>query len=351
MAGIVGSAMGQAIANVGTTIGGFMSQSARDDERRRELEERRAYESERDALYKRTADQQAAARSGGGGASGRVGALTDEEKDYEAAAMGMTRPQYERFMSAQRSGDMSAFKRDTQKTTTTESGDPYNPEVAVTTVKDYPPGFEQEFASKQKTLARLREERSFGKDYKEVVEGRQGMQNIGLVNEAMAKPDMIPTLGASKAAVKGEGMFDGDSNTTRNKFTGKSEATAVGKSVIGENAAQGDKARADAAGSGKVDINGVAANSKILMDLAQAAEDRGDPAAAKQYREKAAQASLNAIDKKVPPPAKPAAAQFKEGETREIQAGPNKGKTARWDGKGWVLTNSRTSSGVVVDGR
>lgn len=45
----------------------------------------------------------------------------------------------------------------------------------------------------------------------------------------------------------------------------------------------------------------------------------------------------------------PAGSTRKIGDTQQIQSGPNQGKTARWDGKGWVLTNSRSSG--TVDGR
>lgn len=34
---------------------------------------------------------------------------------------------------------------------------------------------------------------------------------------------------------------------------------------------------------------------------------------------------------------KPSASSFKVGETRTVASGPNKGKTAEWDGRGWVL--------------
>lgn len=67
---------------------------------------------------------------------------------------------------------------------------------------------------------------------------------------------------------------------------------------------------------------------------------------AKWLRDKATQQLKQSFDDKpVTPPEKPKGGDngnvkpgaYKVGETRTVQSGPNKGKTAQWDGQGWVL--------------
>lgn len=48
-------------------------------------------------------------------------------------------------------------------------------------------------------------------------------------------------------------------------------------------------------------------------------------------------AAIDAVEKSIKGDAKPAPGGRKVGDTQIVQAGPNKGKTARWDGTGWVL--------------
>lgn len=260
MSGLIWAGIGKGIADAGSTIGGFMmkriaadeDREDRQRERRQELEDRREYEEKRDAMYRRTADQQAAASSRG---SGNSREYTPDEQTMMAVESGrfLSQADVDKFRNAVKTGDYSGYKEDVTKATVTDEGDPYRSEVSLTTAKDYPPGFEREVQAKAKVLATISRESVHGKNYKEVTEGRQNEFETG-VGQGILSGAISPGRGAAATGgMKGNAVFDGDSNTTRNRYTGASEPTKVGESQIAENLAQARKALADAAkpGGGK----------------------------------------------------------------------------------------------------
>jgi hypothetical protein len=370
MAGLIG----QAISNIGSTIGNYMLQSNlqedRQEERRREREEDARRQAERDALYRRTADQQtAAARSSGGGADGGLPAKSigegGEDEAMLARAAGLTVPELRALRQYSSTGDKEPFKRDVtrysrdQDDTMAGPNDEFGDAVSRKTAKlveekakELPPGFEPEIRAKMQSLARIEESYRLGKNYKEVTEGRQNEFETD-VGKGILSGAVGPGRGAaSVGGMKGNAVFEGDSNTTRNRYSGESGATAVGQSVITENRAQAGKASADARatadGKGKVDITGVAANAANLIKLAEAADNEGNTEEAKRLRKEAARLSTGAGDKKVPPSdrggAGPAPSRLKVGDVVEgyrfMGGNPN-------DPKSWTPA-SRSAAGSVA---
>lgn len=241
MSGLIWSAIGQSIGNAASTVGNYMMRDAeldeRREERRREREEDAKRQAERDAIYRRTADQQ----GGGRGGSSGPRELTDDE---QSAMAGMTRPEYDAYWNAVKTGDKSAFKREQQKITTTDTGDPYNPEMTSSTVTDYPPGFEVEFQAKVAKLAEIRKISVYNKDYDDVTRGERTKQEITRSDEAITNPDRAGGIAQGMAAGAGRGAYKVQGNTRINEFTGEAESTEIGESIEARNrkAAQGKPA-------------------------------------------------------------------------------------------------------------
>jgi hypothetical protein len=359
MAGLIG----QAISNIGSTIGNYMMQANlqedRQEERRREREEEARRQAERDALYRRTvADQQAAAaaRSSGGGADGGLPAKSigegGEDEAMLARRAGMTVPELRSLRKYSETGDTEPFKRDTNKITMKDTGDPYNPETESQIVKELPPGFEREARAKMQTLAKIEESYRLGGKYDDVTKGRRNQQEVDMSEAAIRQPEAAGLIGQGMAAGKGNDLVGGDSNVTRNKFTGQTRTTPVGESQITENRAQAGKASAEAQatkeGKGKVDITGVASNAANLIKLAEAADAEGNTVEAARLRREAARLSMGAGDKKVPPSdrggAGPAPGRLKVGDVvdgfRFMGGNPN-------DPKSWTPA-SRSAAGSVT---
>jgi hypothetical protein len=161
---------------------------------------------------------------------------------------------------------------------------------------------------------------------------------------------MDPTKASQATSVmKGSAPFGGDSNVTRNVVTGDAKTTKVGDSVIRENDADAGKARADAGGGdpAKARTESLTTEAETLrkaMDSMTGMKLKAD------YRARLERV-LDELERRRNQPGKvdnnagkpdnspKQTSQFKVGETRTVQNGPNKGKTARWDGKGWVLVN------------
>jgi hypothetical protein len=242
MSGLIWGALGQSIGNAATTVGNYMARDAeredRQEERRREREEDAKRQAERDALYRRTADQQGAGRSGSSGPR----ELTDDE---QSAMAGMTRPEYDAYWSSVKTGDKSGFKREQQRISTTDTGDPYNPEMTSSTVTDYPPGFEAEYQAKVAKLAEIRKISVYNKDYDDVKRGEREGQKIDATRRAEANDGAnAGVIGQAIAVGEGRGAYKVQGNTKLNEFTGEAESTEIGESIEARNrkAAQGKPA-------------------------------------------------------------------------------------------------------------
>lgn len=257
MSGLIWAGIGKGIADAGSTLGSYMLRSAdreadredRQEERRREREDDRKWREEQNALYRRTAEQQMAGRSGGGGSDGLSAKDIGEagaDEGMLARAAGMTVPELRALRKYSETGDTKPFERDQEKVTLGDSGDPYNPDMVAETVRGLPPGFDREVRAKMQTLAKIEESYRLGGKYDDVVKGRRGTQEIDASDAAMRDPSKAGIIGQGMAAGAGKDLVGGDSNVTRNKFTGATSTTPVGDSQIRENDADAVKARAEA---------------------------------------------------------------------------------------------------------
>lgn len=260
MAGLIWAGIGKGIADAGATAANIgvrdyeMREAARlrsaDKEEDRIWREEqkdidRDRQDERDRMYRRTAEQQAAASKGTSGMKGVDPAdiaPTGKLATAFAAELGMSLPEYERQYNAMKSGDTSAFQKERNVGSTMD--DTYGTQPV--TEKYYPEGFEKEFAAKSKAIGALSMVYATAGEAKNIAEARQ----IGLVTNAMegAQAGGDVTKAAQLAAIsKGHVPYAGDSNVTRNVFTGDTSTTAVGTATIGEKGALAAQATAGAA--------------------------------------------------------------------------------------------------------
>lgn len=369
------SGLGKGISDAGTTVGNAMMRKMERDEaaaqREREKEEDREFRRQQDALYRKPADAAGSgSSSGGGGKGGGSLSLEDIAEGGKAEAivareMGVDVPTLRKLRRGSETGDWSAFEQPTE-----------DPNVGPVKYA-LPDGFEKYAASKTKALANVEKTFVFGKDYKDVAAGEQTAFETGL-GQGVVAGTMDPTKASQATSVmKGNAPFGGDSNVTRNVVTGDVKTTPVGQSAIFENNAQARKALADAAkdannpnAPGAQDRLTTIVNSanSTLTNLEENRPGAKDPKEAQAAWQKQYDAAIEVRDlamsglrdrikndsRPTPAPApaprvdnnagKPdnspkQTSQFKVGETRTVQNGPNKGKTARWDGKGWALVN------------
>ena len=290
MSGLIWGGIGQGIANAGSTMGSYMMQSAmqedRQEERRREKEEEARRQAERDALYRRTAEQQAAGKSGGGADGGMPAADIAEGGKAEglvARKAGMTVPELRAMRKFSETGDVEPFKRGVERykeevegaDTTDAVSRKYAKQMGLTEiVRELPPGFDREARSKLQKLAEIEESYLLGGKYDDVTKGRRNQQEVNMSEAAIARPETAGTIGQGMAAGTGKALMGGDSNVTRNLFTGKTDTTDVGRSVISENQAQarqaGAKADALAAGEDPDVVNAKTADLQRKINSAKA---------------------------------------------------------------------------------
>lgn len=244
MSGLIWSALGQSIGNAASTVGNYMARDAeredRQEERRREREEDARRQAERDAMYRRPADQPSAGRTGSSGPR----ELTDDE---QSAMAGMTRPEYDAYWGSVKTGDKSAFKRETTRYGRDEGtldgeGDQYgdavsrkNSTLTEQKVTDYPPGFEAEYQAKVAKLAEIRKISVYNKDYDDVKRGERTGQQITRSDQAIANPAAAGVIGQGMAAGEGRGAYKVQGNTKLNEFTGEADSTEIGESIEEKN--------------------------------------------------------------------------------------------------------------------
>jgi hypothetical protein len=259
--GLIWSGIGQGIANAGSTIGNFMMRSQERDAEREYREkqaqetrdyrdkvdqEKREYRAEQDALYRRTAAQQMEGRAGAGKDPGIQPADLQPGGKYAGMAAGqldMTENQLADLQQYRKTGDLSKYGK--QIGTTLD--DTYG-EQAVTEV---PQALRDEFKLKAKALSQLEESYALKGSFDDVMKGRNTAFKTGMGQAAFDKPEVAPRAGQAVAASEGKPLFDVKDGTKINQFTGKSETTPVGQSMITENVAQAGQAGALAKKYGK----------------------------------------------------------------------------------------------------
>lgn len=263
MAGLIGGSMGSgvgsALMGIGDDIDKQRQLASIQAERMAEfrMRDQDRADRERDNIMLR---QQMAAGQGGGKnaqVSAAEGGLGEEAM---AARMNMSIPELRQFRKANSTGDLSGYDTKVPLPGPTEDG-------SALVGKQRLPGFDAEgVKAKRQMLADIADTYQFNGNYDDVTKGRRtelGNQvGRGIIGGAIS-----PAAGGEKiGALEGKGAYDGDSNVTRNKYSGDTTSTDVGKSVITENNAKAKKATDEADGKVKPRdlIQGIDAQRKAL---------------------------------------------------------------------------------------
>lgn len=270
MSGLIWAGIGQGIANAGRSMGDYMAQDAREEERQKdrlELQRERLASTERENERARQSREQMAAErlamSAGGRGGGADGGLSPksfaeggENELMLAQRAGMTVPEMRARDRLSMTGDTEAYKQGVTRYSrlqddTAGPNDEYSDAVSrkgamlvEETVKELPPGFEAEARAKAQALAKIKESYVLGGKYDDVTKGRRNQQEVDMSEAALRQPGASGVIGQAMAAGAGKDLVGGDSNVTRNKFTGETSVTPVGESVRSENLAQAGQAAA-----------------------------------------------------------------------------------------------------------
>lgn len=356
---------------------------------------------ERDRMYRRTAEQQAAASKGTSGMKGVDPAdiaPTGKLATAFAAELGMSLPEYERQYNAMKSGDTSAFQKErnvgstmddtygTQPVTEKYYPEGFEKEFAAKSKAIGALSMVYATAGEAKNIA---EARQIGL----VTNAMEGAQAGGDVTKAAQLAAIskghVPYAGDSNVT---RNVLTGDTSTTAVGTATISEKGALAKQAEAgatENAAQAKAADA-LADKHKEEITKIredvkkiqaeipevnARTKKIQAETGQVGKDGGNDktqerlstvinsanatlksledngpgktpeskalwerqrADAIALRDQAISLQKEALGARGTPPAADTSGR-KVGDTQIVQAGPNKGKTAVWDGKGWKL--------------
>lgn len=278
MSGLVWSALGQGISSLGNTMGSMMAREAdredRQEEQRRRDEERRAYEMQRDALYKRTAEQQAAGKGGGDGLSAQEIGEGGKDEGMLARRAGMTVPELRGLRRLSETGDTESFKQDVTRykpevegeDTTDAVSRKYAKQMGLTeTVKELPPGFEAEARAKMQALAKIEESYRLGGKYDDVTRGRQNQLALDLAQGVVGGKMDAERASQAVGVMSGKPMRDIKDHTEFSPYiAGQRQTTDVGKAEIAKDTAQAERARREPTGKNE--------DLQTLQDMRKAAQ-------------------------------------------------------------------------------
>lgn len=363
MSGYMWAGIGKGIADASQNISGMMYKGiAADQERAEKLE----YQRERlaEAARQKEADRQlrleiAETRGGRGSGSGSGGVSAKDIGEggslegVIAGELGVDVPTLRALRKGRESGDYSAFQEEKTNEFVADVGDDTQQVVRM----EYPPGFEDVKKAKMAALARIEKKFIFGKDYDDVVKGEKG--EIGVdVGRGILAGTMDPGKGGTAvAASEGKDLYGGDSNVTRQKFTGETKTTPVGQSVIAENKS---KAAGPAGSKTYSDVISAASNYRMMAKELRKDAEAMDPEDAKEVltRARAYETEADSLMKSVKEKrlgsndkkdnAKPGAAAAvgekpnTPPDIAKVQGAP-KGSTIGGyvDGKGWEVMDSK----------
>jgi hypothetical protein len=114
-----------------------------------------------------------------------------------------------------------------------------------------PPALKEEFTLKAKALSRIEEAYALKGNFDDVKKGENTAFKTNMGQAAFDRPEVAPRAGQAVSASEGKPLFDVKDGTKLNQYTGKSETTPVGQSMIAENQAQAGQAGALAKKYGK----------------------------------------------------------------------------------------------------
>lgn len=252
--GLIWSALGQGIANAGSTFGQYMYKDVAAEEaakEKRELQQDRLAAAERENARNRDLRLEIAEsrRTSGGGGGGGTGGLNADDlapggklSNMVANKLGMSEPEYKKLYDAAKTGDKSGYEQEVPN---------YGEEDVIAGSKALPKGFEEEFKAKQKLLGSLQEQYALAGKFDDVAKGRQIEFGTKMGETAFAKPEVAGKAGQAVAVAGGKALQNIEGGEEYNQYTGESKTTPLGKSQIAENQAQAGQAGALAKKYGK----------------------------------------------------------------------------------------------------
>jgi len=250
--GLIWSAVGQGIANAGSSMGQYLMRSQEREAdrayREEQAKEQRDFRAEQNALYRRTADDQNAGRAGGGKDAGIQPADLQAGGKYAGMAAGMLDTNEDRLSDYQKyrkTGEIDAEKYGQEASNRGE-------ENVIAGTKEVPQVLKDEFKLKAKMLAQLEESYALKGSYDDVMKGRQ----VGLETE-IGKGVLAGNIPLGKgsgavAAMGGKQILNTEGGETYNMYTGESKTTPLGQAEVGKNKAQAGEANARASELGQL---------------------------------------------------------------------------------------------------
>ena len=246
--GLIWSALGQGIANAGSSMSQYMFKDIASDEARQDrmdLQRERIAASEeqkrRDREMRLSIEESRKDRSGGGG--GAAIGLDAEElapggklAGMVAGKLGMSEPEYKKLYESRKTGNKSAYATDTNVEGTVfdeETG-----ENQVVTSKSLPKGFEAEYKAKNKALADLEESYALTNRFDDVMKGRQtGFQTgvgEGILSGEITGKENVGRASQAVGSMLGKDSYKVEGGEKMDVFTGASDTTPLGKAQVAE---------------------------------------------------------------------------------------------------------------------
>ena len=236
--GLIWSALGQGIANAGSTMGQYMFKDIATEEaakERRELLQERLAATERENSRNREMRLEIAEsrKSSGGGSAGGLDisemAPGGKLANMAANKMGLSEPEYKKMYEATKTGDKSGYEEEVPN---------YGEENVIAGSRALPKGFEDEFKAKQKALGGLQEQYALAGKFDDVAKGRQIEFGTSVGQGVLSGELTAPKGSAAVAATTGKQMLNTEGGETYNMYTGESKTTPLGKAQINKENAQ-----------------------------------------------------------------------------------------------------------------
>ena len=257
--GLIWSALGQGIANAGSSMSQYMFKDIASDEARQDrmdLQRERIAASEeqkrRDREMRLSIEESRRDRSGGGGGGGGAAIGFDPEDfapggklaNLAANKLNLSEAEYKRDWDSFKSGDKSAYEVTSQGWIGSD-----DPEGEQGTIKSLPKGFEAEYKAKQKALGDLQEQYALTSRFDDVAKGRQTAFQTGVGEGILSGQITGKEVGRASQAVGsmlGKESYKIEGGEKMGVFTGASDTTPLGKAQAFEARAKGDAAETKA---------------------------------------------------------------------------------------------------------
>ena len=245
--GLIWSALGQGIANAGSSMSQYMFKDIASDEARQDrmdLQRERIAASEeqkrRDREMRLSIEESRRDRSGGGGGGGGAAIGFDPEDfapggklaNLAANKLNLSEAEYKRDWDSFKSGDKSAYEVTSQGWIGSD-----DPEGEQGTIKSLPKGFEAEYKAKQKALGDLQEQYALTSRFDDVAKGRQTAFQTGVGEGILSGQITGKEVGRASQAVGsmlGKESYKVEGGEKMDVFTGASATTPLGRAQVAE---------------------------------------------------------------------------------------------------------------------